>query len=573
MSLRYDESAQEISWSPLRKNADERFLEALLCELDQETAEPLDYEKRLAEYAPTGASYEELLEHFKRFILDAFGKTLTFLQEEIAYSVIACERTAISSGHSTGKTALLAMLAEWWFSCRGFCVWVTGSGREAVRDGLWAEVGRNREVSRIPLPGAWHTEGVRPDDKQKASGWWGKVKASNTAERAQGVHLENLLIIVDEAAGAAEHTWLAVESSMASDGVRLAVAGNPNPDEMTVYSEIFTDEEKSYGWQVFEIASWDGPNFTPEERTYLERVVPLYLDKKMTIHEVREGRPSDRVADADRIGGLASFPWVLRQLVRYRDEPDWFFARVWGKWPRTRIDKQIIPAYYIEAAMELWKDLEEEEEFYPTAPPMGGAFLDVAYIGNDRSALVFRRGQRLHIEKWWSDRSDEGLMLAAEYINGWICGLPKDEKPRWVAVDCNAVGAGVHSRLYQLRKMNRKAWGRCRLVRFNWSYSTTDPARFVNIVSELYWKLREALDPSKPYEERLAVPPGVPGLNLTRRELWQQLNTRRYKRDNVSRVKSETKDEMKARGGISPDLGDAFAGLMYDPPIASAAVG
>jgi hypothetical protein len=267
--------------------------------------------------------------------------------------------------------------------------------------------------------------------------------------------------------------------------------------------------------------------------------------------------------------------WVLEQMALYKDEPNVFDNRVLGEQSDDDSTLKTIPAYYIDAAMDLWLQLEEEEQGYPTPPKIHSAFLDVAGQGTDRCSLSYLRGQRFHVAKWWFDRSAEGQVNIAEDTHKWVTELDDDQKPAWLAVDCDAVGVGVYSILARLRR-TKGGWGRCRLKDFHWGWSASKHRqdKFERIISEVYWDLREALDPTKPFVERLALPPGVPHLKpdpLTRKELFEQLNARMYEYDIRERVVVESKQTLRARTGTSPDVADSMAGCMYRPLIVKAA--
>lgn len=484
----------------------------------------------LREYAPEGATNAELVEHFVRFCWEILRIRIWSKQRRVAAAVIAKRRTAVKSGHSTGKTMIGACLLEWWFSCRGRCVYTTAPGKDAVTELLWKQVGTNRENATRSLPGQWFESG-----KIKVEGqpnWWAKGFSTNKAERAQGKHEVGLLIIADEAAGLAPFIWIALESSMASDGVRMLAIGNPNALRERFW-QIFNDDAHRDMWEPITISSLDTPNITGEEES---------------------------------IPGLATQQWVEDQKRLYKDEPNLYMNRVLGEFADDDMDQKVLPETWIAAAIKLWLELEEEEKEYVQQPKIHGAFLDVAGEGKDKSALSYLRGQRFHIANVWDDRTSEGMMLTAEWIDRWMTDLEDDQKPAWLAVDCDAVGLGCYQRLYQLRKANRAGWGRCQLRKFHWGWGPNDKQQYGYIIDELHWRLREALDPTQPRTERLALPPGNPAIGLAEQVVRRQLNLRKYWRDRRERVKVETKEQLTNRRAGSPDVADSIVGVMWMPP-------
>lgn len=483
----------------------------------QESVDSKQREQPLREY-DTGP------EGFQRFCRDVLGINLWSRQIEIAQSVICNRRTAVRSGHSVGKTMVVAAICEWWFSCRGLCFYTTAPGRDAVKDLLWKQIKTNRENANRPLPGVLLDSGEIK--VQGCSSWWAKGFATNKAERAQGKHSPGMLVVGDEAAGIADFIWDALESSLASEDVRMLIIGNPNYDKGYFYHAFHEQKEM---WNTIHISSLESPNITGK---------------------------------GEKVPGLATAKWVEEQKLRYRDEPEKFRMRVLGEWPNSDSEDKAIPMEFIEAAQKLWLELEEEEIYLAEEPNIHCAFVDVAGWGKDKSTMAYLRGQRIHIEFEVDDRSEEGLMVLAEQINRWICSLPDHQKPKWIAVDSDAVGAGVHSRLVQLRKENKPHWGRCRLVRFSWGMSAKDKKRYVRQIDELHWELRKALDPTKERHERIAIPPG--------NRVAGQLNLRKWSEDRLERKKVETKEELARRGKRSPDIADACVGTMFRPRLVKA---
>jgi phage terminase large subunit len=81
-----------------------------------------------------------------------------------------------------------------------------------------------------------------------------------------------------------------------------------------------------------------------------------------------------------------------------------------------------------------------------------------------------------------------------------------------------------------------------------------DKERFSNLRAELYWNLREALNPD--LEEPIALPPDD--------ELLMELSSVKYQIDSRGRTKLEPKEDMKKRIGRSPDRADAVV-LAFAP--------
>ena len=81
----------------------------------------------------------------------------------------------------------------------------------------------------------------------------------------------------------------------------------------------------------------------------------------------------------------------------------------------------------------------------------------------------------------------------------------------------------------------------------------------MNLRAELWWNLRELLDPNpRVNPSPIALPPDD--------VLLADLTNVRYKFDSKGRIQLESKEEIKKRLGRSPDRGDAVV-LAYAPAV------
>jgi hypothetical protein len=127
-------------------------------------------------------------------------------------------------------------------------------------------------------------------------------------------------------------------------------------------------------------------------------------------------------------------------------------------------------------------------------------------------------------------------------------------------VDVGGIGGGVYDQLEA---------GHHPAVPINFGETAMEPERFINRRAEMYWTVRELLDPDtriNPYP--IALPPDD--------DMIGDLSAIKYKIDGHGRVVVESKDELKKadRLGHSPDDGDAIV-LAYAPaksPVIIAAV-
>jgi len=262
-------------------------------------------------------------------------------------------------------------------------------------------------------------------------------------------------------------------------------------------------------------------------------------------------------------GGWAVFPYTPRgrnhgwdQYAIALGNPDWFCQLL------TVDDTQMVSREDIDAARRsgMSEDMIQQE-FYcsfiastadiliPFGPiqealkrelscagsgRIGG--LDVARFGDDRTALVIRQGgQIIHVESW----KNKDISQSA----GKVISLYRAKLFDCIAIDVIGLGAGVYD-------MVRNAEIPCLPV--NVTESPSIDGRFWKLRDELWWKVREwfmdrtcSISQGIPESERTALVKDIQDIHYS------------YKKMN-SLIVIETKDEMKARLGFSPDYGDAL---------------
>jgi hypothetical protein len=164
---------------------------------------------------------------------------------------------------------------------------------------------------------------------------------------------------------------------------------------------------------------------------------------------------------------------------------------------------------------------------YHYAPKVLG--VDVARYGDDRTVIIGRQGL-VCFKPTIIKQADTMLVasLVAQKVASW--------KPDATFVDVGSFGAGVVDRLKQLKVPG--------VLPVDFGGKATNP-RFENKRAEMWWEMAQWL-PSA------ALPDG--------HELAQDLTAPRYTYANVrGRLQLESKEDMRARGMPSPDVGDALA--------------
>ena len=208
---------------------------------------------------------------------------------------------------------------------------------------------------------------------------------------------------------------------------------------------------------------------------------------------------------------------------------------------------QVIPTTWVDAAMARWKPLDPR-------PRMDSVGIDVARGGKDKTVIARRHGV-------WFDKPNahagsetpDGPKVASLAI-----GAARDGAP--LHIDVIGVGASPYDLLREARQhvigvnVSEKPMGVDRSGRL----------RFFNLRSELWWRMREALDPANnlgyalPPDDRLRADLCAPKWELS-----------------SSTIQVEGREDIVKRIGRSPDYASAYIlGLMDTPRLADlAAVG
>lgn len=199
---------------------------------------------------------------------------------------------------------------------------------------------------------------------------------------------------------------------------------------------------------------------------------------------------------------------------------------------------QIIPTKWVEDAMRRWKDLDVK-------PPMNSLGIDVARGGKDKT-VIFRRH-----DKWF----DRPLAYTGEEtpdgpkVAGLVIMVARNRAV--MHIEINGVGASPYDFLIQADQP---------VIGVDVSMATNDTdksgrLRFFNVRSALWWKMREALDPTN--NKGIALPPSKRLLLDLTGILWELKG---------NKIKAESRNDIIKRTGKSPDYGTALMLALLDTP-------
>ena len=193
---------------------------------------------------------------------------------------------------------------------------------------------------------------------------------------------------------------------------------------------------------------------------------------------------------------------------------------------------QIIPTDWVRAAQKRWSKRDQ-----PTTP-LTAVGIDPSRGGRDKTALSKRFDNWFDYVKTW-----EGVLIKDGAI---MAEMARQElgnaKPNYINVDVSGIGSSAYDHL-KVMYDNVNPFNPAEGSEYR---DKSGKLKMRNKRAEMYWRMRDALDPAD--GDNIALPPDT--------ELLADLCSARYEVSSAG-VKVEDKEEIKARIGRSPDVGEA----------------
>lgn len=441
------------------------------------------------------------------FLNDYLGIKLWGAQEEIVHAVWDNRYVSVASCHSIGKSFTTAAILIAFLHCfeNSMVLSTAPTGRQ-VEHVLWRNVraiwrrakkpllGNRPLTTRYDIAEDWYAMGFKPNDQE--------------TDPLQGFHAQDLLAIIDEAAGAPPTIIDGMMAALTSEGAHMLMIGNPTSTSGPFYD---SHHSKAHQFKKFVIAWPDTPNFTNPGQTTWK--------------------------------GLISQQWVDEVIERYGEGSAFVQSRVFAKW--VSADDVLIQQSDIETAQmrEITEPFFEETNFQPVE-----AGLDVAREGKDKSVLTIRRGA--WVQGQFEIPPGDGWEVAGKTLK-----LLKEEAPdcEFLKVDKMGIGASV----FDISKHLTEDFDEYRHVLVtgvNFSMKPWDTEAYANQRCEAYGQMADRFR-----ESRI-------GGNIHMQTVGD-LSDIRYKFDGRhTQAVIEPKPEMQKRIGRSPDYGDSLVLAFYQPP-------
>ena len=332
------------------------------------------------------------------FMEEILGMELDDWQREMCEDFHNKDRFAVSSGHSSGKTAFTAGIIQYFLAVHPDPqVIVTANTELQLRQKTWRELAKWHQRSLLK---DWFSWTATTFSLKGAEETWFAAAVPNTphsAESFAGAHEKYMLLIFDEASAIDRAIWETAEGATATEGGyrKWLAFGNPTRTDGAFF-ECF--HSRAHRWDT------------------------RYLDTR-----------GCRYADKTQIS-----EW----LEDYGEDSDFFRVRVRGLFPNQSV-VQLIGFGTALAASQ--RDLRMAA--YEYAPKVVG--VDVARFGDDATVITRRQGLKVWPPKVLRGKDTMEVAAAvADEILAW--------SPQAVFVDETGLGAGVVDRL---RHLNFKVFG------------------------------------------------------------------------------------------------------------------
>lgn len=236
-----------------------------------------------------------------RFAMEVCGLKVTWQQLELYRSVMGSgSRTSVSSGHGTGKTLAISVIATWHLLChysvqnKGSLVILTAPKIEQVRNLAWKEITALQERVRQG-PQGWIAdyyvvEAERVYIRGFKMTWFVTAKTAprGSPENLAGFHGEWMLIIADEASGIPDPNYSTLTGALTDGRNRMLLTSQPTRPAGFFY-------ETHHGLSMAEGGVWNALVFNSEES-------PL-VDKKWLSEKAAEYGGTDTEEYAIKVRG------------------------------------------------------------------------------------------------------------------------------------------------------------------------------------------------------------------------------------------------------------------------------
>lgn len=452
--------------------------------------------------------------------------------------------TIAQSCNAAGKTHCAARIAVWWYKCFPDSQVYTAAAppEDNLKRLLWGEIGSI--ATKHPDLFKDDVSKVLDISRSPQSFLAGvTIPSAGTEQQREakfsGKHAPHLLFILDECDAIPDEVYKGIEGCMSGGNARLLGMFNPRSEAGAAYRMI-RDKRAN----VVKLSAFRHPNVIEGA----DRIVGA-VTRETTVRRINEW--TRRLNDADTpgddcfrlpeflIGAQAvnfnGIPYPPMQSGFYRILEAAFSYMVLGEYP-PQGNNQLIAKTWISLARQRWDAyVRDHGEIPPAFKAIAGE--DVAEMGNDDNALVFRYGDYVDRLQTWRGMD---VLQSADYVAAQC----HTRRIQYVSICAIGVGAGVSPEL------NRKGVPGVPCKVSEKATKETEIGVFDRLRDQLWWLCREWLRTSE-----AMLPPDE--------ELIEELSVPTYEVKN-GRIMVMKKDVMKELLKRSPNKADALCLTFFD---------
>lgn len=429
---------------------------------------------------------------------------LTDIQRQIVQSVSESPRTAVRSCSGSGKSFIAACIVLWFlYNHHPATVLTTAPTFRQVVSILWREITTRFGRARVKLSG--QLTATRLDI---ASDWFALGLSTDEPEKFQGLHNDYMLVIGDEASGLSDKVYSAIENPLSTGHSRLLLIGNPT-QPIGQFRNCFS----SVSYRTYHINAFSTPNF---------------LQLGITLDDIKDGTWKEKIGDRPLPCPYLITPqWVSERISEWGEGSLLWRVYVLGEFPETGVNN-LFSLADVDAAVS--KSLEATGDKL--------AAVDIARYGDNETVYTLRQGSKVWKTESWHHQD-------TVFTTGRVARLIREDKPELTRIDKVGVGAGVYDAL--------KAEG-LKVEGVNVGDKAIDSEQFANRRAELYWLLNQRF-----VNGEIDIPDDI--------KLKGELCDIRYRFTPKGQLLMESKEDMRARGGKSPDRADALMMAFIAKPV------
>ena len=436
-------------------------------------------------------------------------------QIELSNTILEHNYVACRSANGTGKSAFIAALALHFaiknrHDLQAHCAIVSHNSKRLKATTLkWLRI----HHTNGGLPGHIRNNNYELDGDKEKIGWYTPIAGEESSNSLQGVHAENLLILVDEAGEVSRTLWEQIISLDTTDSVKIVAVGNPTSTG-TPFHECFSKPT----WVEVHMSAYDTPMVALERGEITEDGIE---------------HPSWR-------RGFMSLKKLEQKRIEYTEPV--FKARCEGEFPEISEHSMIDPDW-ISRSQDWFPGDEKYKQFLEINSHERVLAVDPG-SGGDPTVVKFRVGQVVQDIDIGNYRTSSDREEVGEYIAEKAIELGAKR------VVFDAFGVGMDHSIACTNKLRD-----CHSDIIVHSLNTGDQQKvvdkmFLNPRAELGWEFRRLMQ-----NDLILLPPG--------REVVWQIKELRQKPHISGRLALEPKDTMKKRLGRSPDDLDTILLSLY----------